>query len=81
MGGAILYSYNDDFRKFVNESLPIIETFNLALGPVTGSNNDIGQNGEEKSLLKPRNAELKPIIDSKVCHCSLVVLTYTYRKL
>ncbi|KAK3751355.1 hypothetical protein QZH41_009314 [Actinostola sp. cb2023] len=65
VGGAILYSYNDDFRKFVNESLPIIETFNLALGPVTGSNNDIGQNGEEKSLLKPRNAELKPIIDSK----------------
>ena len=38
--GAYMYSTNPDFRKFVNKSLPIIETFNLALGPVSNSNNN-----------------------------------------
>jgi hypothetical protein len=67
VGGAVLYSYNEDFRKFVNQSLPIIETFNLALGPALKSSreNDNGTNDEEKSLLKPSATELKPFISTK----------------
>lgn len=66
VAGFGLYSYNEDFRKFVNQSLPIIETFNLALGPATGTNNNNNtQNDEEESLLKPRNVEVQPIVSTK----------------
>lgn len=66
VGGAVLYSYNEDFRKFVNQSLPIIETFNLALGPALKSSvENNNNNDDEKSLLKPKYSEIKPFLDVK----------------
>ena len=59
--GAYMYSSNPDFRNFVNKSLPIIETFNLALGPASNGNNSGGKSDETASMMRaPRNLGKPP---------------------
>lgn len=62
--GAYMYSSNPDFRAFVNKSLPIIETFNLALGPASSNNNSDEKSDDTTSMMRVPTSSGIPSIET-----------------